>query len=506
MKVNIIGAGISGLVIGSYLQMNGFETEIFEKQGKPGGLCTSWKNGDYTFDGSLHWLLGSASFSPFYQLWSELIDMESIRFVNHELWADIEVKDHTDITGNKIFHLYTNLDRLEKYCNRIAPEDIHAIRKLILSIRKIQHYEIPPMIKEVPRLLSIKEKIRMIRFLPLLFFMMKWKKVTVSSFAEKLKNPFLKEAFQLLFDGADVPLLVLAFPLAFSDKKAAGYPVGGSFLFAKKIEEKYLSLGGKVRYSTGVERILTENGVATGILTNQGESVFSDITVSAADWHYTVFTALEARFVDKTMLQLGDLQKLRVYYSAFLVSLGVANSFQDAPQFFRFPLEKELVSPDGTIYNRMETHIMNYDPTLAPAGKTVISMKFNTRNADYWINLRNSDFAMYNKLKTEFADKMIALVDKRLGSVIENIEVVDIATPATFERYTGNWKGSTQGWLPGKNFMASSPVGYELPGLKNFYLSSHWSQPGGGLPVSLKSGRDLVQIICKKEKKTFSVH
>ncbi|MFC1501872.1 NAD(P)-binding protein [bacterium] len=29
-KIGIIGAGISGLCAGSYLQMNGYETEIFE--------------------------------------------------------------------------------------------------------------------------------------------------------------------------------------------------------------------------------------------------------------------------------------------------------------------------------------------------------------------------------------------------------------------------------------------------------------------------------------------
>jgi len=78
MKITIIGAGISGLSAGCYLQMKGFETEIFEKHSKPGGLCTSWQVGEYTFDGCLHWLLGSNNSNPFYKLWSELIDMESV--------------------------------------------------------------------------------------------------------------------------------------------------------------------------------------------------------------------------------------------------------------------------------------------------------------------------------------------------------------------------------------------------------------------------------------------
>ena len=505
MKVNIIGAGISGLSIGCYLQMNGFETEIFEKHVKAGGLCTSWKNGDYTFDGSIHWLLGSGPGSPFYQLWSELTDMSAISFINHELRMDVEMKDHSDINGSKVFHLYTNLERLEQYCKSIAPEDSVTIHELICSIRKIQHYEVPPMIKSVPALLPLKEKIGMIRFLPMLLFMLRWKKVTNFSYAEKLSNPFLKEAFRLLFDGDSVPLLVLSFPLAFNDKNAAGYPVGGSYLFAKKIEEKYLALGGKINYARGVDRIITENGIAKGVVTGDGVKVASDITISAADWRYTVFEALEGKFVDRTILKLKNLEKLKVYYSAFMVSLGVAKSFAGYPQLFRFPLEKELVSPDGTTYSRMEVHVMNYDPTLAPEGKTVISLKFYTMKGDYWISLRNSDVALYNQTKNEFAKKMIDLLDEKLGDIKRHIEVTDVATPATFQRYTNNWKGSTQGWLPGKNIMASSPIRYELPGLKNFYFSSHWSQPGGGLPVAIKSGRDLVQIICNKAKIPFAV-
>ena len=43
IKVNIIGAGVSGLAVGCYLQMNGFDTEIFEMHNQPGGLCTAWK-------------------------------------------------------------------------------------------------------------------------------------------------------------------------------------------------------------------------------------------------------------------------------------------------------------------------------------------------------------------------------------------------------------------------------------------------------------------------------
>ena len=55
----IIGAGLAGLSAGCYAQMNGYETQIFEMHNIPGGLCTSWKRKGYTFDGCIHYLMGS---------------------------------------------------------------------------------------------------------------------------------------------------------------------------------------------------------------------------------------------------------------------------------------------------------------------------------------------------------------------------------------------------------------------------------------------------------------
>jgi phytoene dehydrogenase-like protein len=198
------------------------------------------------------------------------------------------------------------------------------------------------------------------------------------------------------------------------------------------------------------------------------------------------------------MTALKNLEKLEVYPSVFMVSLGVDGLFDDWPHFFRFPLTETLSSPDGTDYERFEVHIYNYDPTLAPEGKTVITVSFYTKKGDFWIELLEKDKAEYDRLKHDFAGRIIDLLNERMAGIREKIEVVDVATPATFYGFTNNWKGSVQGWFPGKNLAAASPVRCELPGLKNFYYSSHWSIPGGGTPVALKSARDLVQTICHK--------
>ena len=504
MKISIIGAGVSGLSAACYLQMNGFDTEIFEKESHPGGLCASWKRGDYTFDGCIHWLLGSNNSSPFYQLWSELIDMQSVEFVNHDIRVAIELKENRDRHGNRIFYLYTDIKRLEAYMLDIAPEDTAQIRRLIRSIRIMQKYEIPPMIDKIPARQSLQEKIRMMTYLRFVFLYLKWKNVTNYSFASRLKNPFLKEAFELLFDGEEFKLLIMTMPLSFFDRQGAGYPVGGSYRFVKRIADKYISLGGKIHYNCPVKKILTDGKTVQGLLLADDTIIRSDITVSAADWYFTVFQALEGKFLNKKLAALASLRKLQIYPSVFMVLLGISRTFKEYPHLFRFPVDSAIVSPDGTEYSRLESHLYHYDPTLAPSGKTILVISLYTRNGDFWIQLRNSDREEYIRRKNEFAGEIIDRLDKRIIGVRQAIEVMDIATPATYYRHTGNWKGSVQGWFPDKNLLSSSPVGKDLPGLSNFHFCSHWLVPGGGLPIAVKSGRDLSQIICMKYKKTFS--
>ncbi len=71
-------------------------------------------------------------------------------------------------------------------------------------------------------------------------------------------------------------------------------------------------------------------------------------------------------------------------------------------------------------------------------------------------------------------------------------------------RFTNNWKGSTQGW----EWVPSGIPEFiekEIPGLKNFYLIGQWTIPGGGVSSALISGRDITRIICKKDKRNFRV-
>lgn len=121
---------------------------------------------------------------------------------------------------------------------------------------------------------------------------------------------------------------------------------------------------------------------------------------------------------------------------------------------------------------------------------------------EYWKDLRKEP-VRYNAEKEEIAELVAGLVEQRFRSITSQIEMCDMATPVTFERYTGNWKGSFQGWdVSTKTF--GLRIRKTLPGLSHFYMVEQWVEPGGGLPPAVMSGRHAIQLICRKDKRPFS--
>ena len=502
-KVIIIGAGIAGLSAGCYLQMNGYDTEIMEAHTLPGGLCTSWQRRGYTFDGCIHWLAGSGRASPFYDMWSELLHMPAIEFVDHDLRFDIELEGQVDRHGDPVFHVYADVERLGRYLMDIAPEDARTIREWITSIRELQRYPLPPLWDVAPEVRTLYDKLRLTRYLPCLLALRKWSRVTNMDLAELIQNPFLKEGFRMLYMGKTFTILGITVQLALFDRQSAGFPVGGSLAFARRIAARYVSLGGQIRTRTRVRSVTVDHDRATGVQLEGGERCAADVVISAADGRWTIYDALDGRYTDAAIAELYGGQHLERYESMLLVSLGVDRDLGDMPHLVRFPLDEPLTAADGTRYERMEAHVYNYDPTLAPPGKTVVAVTLYTTNDVFWVELRQRDGRAYRRAKDQLAQAVIERLDRKLGDIADHVEVIDVATPATFIRYTGNWHGSYQGWYPPPDLLSAPPLSRELPGLGGFYMIGQWVEPGGGLPPVALSGRNVAQTICKRDGKRF---
>ncbi|MCU0460158.1 MAG: hypothetical protein MUE37_13835, partial [Bacteroidales bacterium] len=148
--------------------------------------------------------------------------------------------------------------------------------------------------------------------------------------------------------------------------------------------------------------------------------------------------------------------------------------------------------------------IYNQDPTLAPEGRTSVTIMLES-DYYYWKKLAE-DRSVYVQKKDEIAGLIIRLLDQRFPGIAEQVEVTDVATPLSFERFTGNWKGSFEGWLitPKNAHTMMKPMSQTIPGLNNFYMCGQWVEPGGGLPTSVMSARRLMKLICREDGKLFT--
>lgn len=505
-SIIIIGGGIAGLAAGCYGQMNGYKTRIFELHDKPGGLCTSWKRKGYTFDGCIHWLVGSGAGSSFNRIWQELGATQGRQMVNHEEFTRVEGKN------GKVFVVYTDIDRLERHMKELAPGDVKVITAFCGAARRLTGLSKAMGDPGGPSGLLAKIKAGL-RMLPLLPIFAKYSKISVHDFATRFSDPFLRQAFAVPFDLPDFPMVAMMMTLSWLHLRDAGYPIGGSLAFARAIEQRYLDLGGEIHYKSRVEKILVEANPsgrgdrAVGIRLTDGTEHRADAEtdvsaiISAADGHASIFGMLGGKYVDDKVR--GYYDKLPIFQPIIQVSLGVTRDLSDQPHSVSFPLE-EPITIAGKVRERMGIRHFCYDPTLAPEGKSAIVVMFES-NYGYWKNLCK-DRERYDAEKADIGIKVINQLDARFPGIAGQVEAVDVATPMTYERYTGNWQGSMEGWLITTKTMSmamGNGMDKTLPGLENLYMAGQWVEPGGGLPPAAMSGRKVVKMICEQDGQSF---
>jgi len=321
----------------------------------------------------------------------------------------------------------------------------------------------------------------------------------MGEFSGPIKNPVLREIFELLWD-YNSPASFFLMILSFLHKGEVGYPVGGSLEFSRAIERRYSNLGGEVHYGTKVAKVLVEGNRAVGVKLEDGSEHRADYVISAADGHATIFDMLAGRYADDTVR--GYYERLPTFPPLLYIALGVDSSFEDIPPIangITFPLSGPI-EVVGMELRRLGVMIYNFDPTLSPPGKTVVNVMLYT-DYNYWKGLHERP-DRYKSEKERAADQIVAVLDKRFPGLAGRVEMRDVATPITFHRYTGNWKGSYEGWLPTQE-SAGLKMSKTLPGLDNFYMAGQWVEPGGGIPTSAISGRRAIQMICDREKMPF---
>jgi phytoene dehydrogenase-like protein len=488
-SIIIVGAGIAGLSTGCYAQMNGYRSRIFEMQDKPGGVCTSWNRKGYIFDYCIHNLVGTGKESGVRKVWAELGALQGTEIIDHDTFGRIEGPN------GEVLNLYTDLNKLERHLKEIAPEDSKIINEYIKAARSFLSAGMFSM-----GLGGLRRKLKMIAHIR---GVMKWSKITLDDFSERFSNPFLKEAFShIQYDATKVrmPLLINLMFMSGLHSGDLGWPHGGSLEFSRRIEKRYLDLGGQISYKSSVAKIIVKDDRAIGVRLVDGTEHFADIIVSAADGHSTIFEMLDGKYTNELIQRYYEsVPKSQPF--GLEVFVGVNRDLSSEPHAITLLFNKALTI-EGMERNSLYLELFTEKTGLAPRGKSIIKTVM-VGSYEYWKS-RRSDLERYNDEKKKVYEVVADRIETRFPGIKKQVEVWDVITPVTVERYTNNFHGY-EPWIPKEaaSKIMRKGLSATLPGLRDFHMVGHWSAATIGIPTVAVMGRNLVKKICKEDGKRF---
>ncbi|GJQ59560.1 MAG: NAD(P)/FAD-dependent oxidoreductase [Candidatus Scalindua sp. AMX11] len=458
--VIILGAGIGGLICGTFLAKSGKKVLIIEQHYLPGGYCTAFKRKGFTFDAAVHHIGGCGTWSIVGRCFKELgieieflqLDpMDSLNFPTFSIDVPANLDDYIDL-------LKTNFVSESNTISAFFKEFVGLYRSTVRS----KANELLMKYKD----LTYKEMLDM-------FFTDERLKMVLSAQWGYIGSP-----------PHEASAIGMCQMLVNYLKDGAFYPIGSTQNFADAITQKFIDYGGQIMLSSKVDRIWAKDKLVKGVITDRGKEYRADIFVSNIDPGQAFFKLFDNQKIDESYLH--KIRAMKESVSFFLLYLGIDNEI-DLKGLKRgfYHTSKDLsFSDNGWFYISVPTRS---DATLAPNGKQIITVVVSLKERFDEIE----DFDSFREKMTKYTMNYL----KTLVPNIQNhIDVVETGTPKTLKRYTLNSQGAAYGWAVTVDQTWSNRLLHTTP-FKNLFLAGHWTNPGPGICAVVSSGWRVANMI-----------
>ncbi len=490
--VIIIGAGIGGLSAGLHLADKGYKTLILESHTSPGGLCTSYERLGFTFDTCIHYLVGCGEDGIIWHPLRRFNLLQEMKLKRLERFATVRTPDSEFTAGD-------DFDEFERFLCRLCPADEKKLMGFFKQVRSLPKMVMPS--PEDRKRHPLKSLGMLMSYWPMLPLNWRYGKLTYEMFLHRFQEgekirPYL-EAF-----ADDHSVLINFYMYSWLYRKDLWAPQITSLEFSKAFASRFAAMGGEIRYRSKVAKILVRDGRVTGVRLENGEEISARAVVSNADGYQTLFGLLGREFVPPALKQLYETAPL--FGSVLLISLGLGMQIAASDTPANVVVEWIAPGPASSKLADIQTAPLTYkidslyNTAVAPSGKSVILVE---AGADYkeWESLRSSP-DRYKEAKQKVQEIAISRAEKFFPQIKGKVEVVDVATPLTFERYTSNREGSIMGWKPTPAMMRRMSLPMRPTSLPNFFMVGQWTSAGGGVPPSIMGGEKVVGMVEKSLK------
>ena len=499
----VIGSGLGGLSCAAYLAKHGQKVLVLEKQGTPGGYASSFRRGAYKFDSGLHMLgaMGKGqNMTRFFDLCGvgEDVDYLKLKYSMRTVFPEHDIRIPSG-----------NLEGVSRVFEENFPNEKEGIKSLFKEMTKI--YEdimkffnsTAPMWQQLP--------IFPIRYKNLFSAMKK----TVQQILDKhLKDDKLKALLFANYNFYGLPpskVNVLALCANFGYwMEGAYYPKGGNQVIPEAFVDFIKRNNGDIVFGKEVVSIIIENGKAVGAVTKTGERYSGGNIISNASAMETLHNLVgDEKLPEKFIAKLN---KMEPSISGFNIYLGLDEKFKtklentedyDITVSDTYDQDKDhewILNCNVDKASFFITLYSNIDESLAKGDRFEMSL-LQKQPYSYWKKYEaaynHGNKEEYNKEKDRFAGILIKRAEKVVPELSKHIEVIEIATPLTFKRYTGNFNGASYGWANTTNQFTPMDRLPKIP-VKNLHLSSAWTFPGEGQPTTVACGCRLGRQLLGK--------
>jgi phytoene desaturase len=497
----VIGGGISGLAAAALLARDGFSVTVLEQRTQLGGRAGSWEQDGFRFDTGPSWYLMPEVFDHFFQLLGTSAEAEldlvkldpgyRVYSEGHDEPIDLRADAEANIA------LFESVEpgageRLRKYLASAEDTYTMAVRRfLYTSFQDLTKLAAPDVLRRLPKLARLLLE-------------------PLSTFAETAVRD--RRLWQILgypavFLGTSPYAAPSMYHLMSHLDLADGvlYPKGGITEVISAVERVARAEGAKIIAGAKVERIVVEDGVATGVVHRDRDGVQhtapADLVVSAADMQHT-----EMQLLDREHRTHGadHWKKRDPGPSAVLVYLGIDGP---TPGLLHHTLmfTADWKANFGAIFGD-DRHVPDpasiyvcapseTDPSVSPPGTSNLFILVPLP-ADLSIGKGGIDGAGDYQVE-QIADRAIDVLAERAGvpDLRDRIRVRRTIGPRDFADDLNAWNGSMLGpahTLKQSAFFREKNASKKVEGL--YYVGAS-TIPGIGLPMCLISAEVLVKRI-----------
>ncbi len=505
----IVGAGIGGLSSASILAREGLSVLVIEQSDRPGGLCKSFKRGQFTFDTAPTKFqgLGELGFSPIRRL---------LDYLDEQLEITSKPTVHTIYYGGQVITVHTDMNAYTSELAALFPQEAGSIIAFFREMENLYHHVIsrsgPPRPREDE---TFMERLRAFLSHPAGY--LSSKKASRISLKSEMSKYSLSEEFKSFLD-ADIflrtgmttdEITAAAGSIALIDHHVGGiyYPLGGTQRIPERLEKSIIENGGEILLRTRVEKILIESEKAYGVEFSDGRTVTTTVIISDIPPDSLLGVTFDKAQIGRESVSGSEKERKP---SVFAIYAGIQSS--SIPDKFD---PNTVIIPDP-IRNPGDFVSLNVpsmlDETLVPAGFHSLSIHTLSKHTD-WPSPASPEYKApeYMERKeeeTKLAEEKIASV---FPGMLDNALCKEVATPATFEIFSGN-----KNWIfRGAKRQPGAPLA--LPGaktrIKGLFLTGSQTIFGGGVANACAAGinaalaslraleRDVPIFVMPKESK-----